>query len=408
MSPCVLEQPAGVALVVGQREQEELAGDELVAALGRLLVGEVEQVAEIARNADLAALALDLGQALDRLAERLLQLGDRDARAREQRRGAAVLLVEHRRQQVLRLDEAVVVAERQALRVGERLLELGRQFVETHAIAPRSGLAMSEMGSCAADSSASARWRGRRIAGGTAAGAAGRARRGHPVARRARAAGNNGGPCLPRAPARRSPAESQSPIESWRLRWRRLTRWRATSRHPDRQGDGALPSSGSPSSAPRRRRGWRWTRSASSSRLLAPPANPEPPMPTADVVDLSRLQFAVDGALPLPVRPADARAVVDPGHHGIGVRDDRQGDLPRHDEVLGEALRHQFRDGRHHRHHDGVPVRHQLGVLLALRRRHLRRAAGARGADGVLPRVDVRRPVLLRLGPAVEGASTCW
>ena len=66
----LLQQPAGVALVVGQRQQEQLAGDELVAALGRDLVGEIEQIAEIARNADLAALALDLGQARNRLGER--------------------------------------------------------------------------------------------------------------------------------------------------------------------------------------------------------------------------------------------------------------------------------------------------------------------------------------------------
>ena len=34
--PVLLEQPAGLALVVGEREQEELAGDELVAALDAL------------------------------------------------------------------------------------------------------------------------------------------------------------------------------------------------------------------------------------------------------------------------------------------------------------------------------------------------------------------------------------
>jgi uncharacterized membrane protein len=56
----------------------------------------------------------------------------------------------------------------------------------------------------------------------------------------------------------------------------------------------------------------------------------------------------------------------------------------------------------------GVPVRHQLGLLLALRRRHLRRAAGHRGADGLLPRIDLHRPVLLRLGPPVASRSTCW
>ena len=65
-----------------------------------------------------------------------LELGHGDAGAGEQRRGAAVLLLEQRGEQVLRLDEAVVVAERHALGVGERLLELGRQLVETHGAFP--------------------------------------------------------------------------------------------------------------------------------------------------------------------------------------------------------------------------------------------------------------------------------
>jgi hypothetical protein len=54
--------------------------------------------------------------------------------AGEQRRGAAVLLREQRREQVLRLDEAVVVAEREALGIGERLLELGGELVEAHVV----------------------------------------------------------------------------------------------------------------------------------------------------------------------------------------------------------------------------------------------------------------------------------
>ena len=130
--PVLLEQAPGLALVVGQREQEHFGGDELVAALLRFLVGQVEQVVEVARNADLAALPFDLGQAVDRLVQRALQRADIDAGARQQRCGAAVLLVEQGQQQVLRLDELVVVADRQALRIGQRLLELGGEFVETH------------------------------------------------------------------------------------------------------------------------------------------------------------------------------------------------------------------------------------------------------------------------------------
>jgi hypothetical protein len=63
--PLFLEQPARRSLVVGERQQEELAGDELVAALRRFLVSQVEQVVQVAGDRDLAAGALDLGQVAD-------------------------------------------------------------------------------------------------------------------------------------------------------------------------------------------------------------------------------------------------------------------------------------------------------------------------------------------------------
>ena len=63
-----------------------------------------------------------------------------------------------------------------------------------------------------------------------------------------------------------------------------------------------------------------------------------------------------------------------------------------------------FAHGRGHRDRAGVPVRDELERLLPLRRRRLRRAAGDRGADRVLPGGDVHRPVDLRLGPAAEAA----
>ena len=57
-------------------------------------------------------------------------------------------------------------------------------------------------------------------------------------------------------------------------------------------------------------------------------------------------------------------------------------------------------------HHHGIPVRHELGLLLALCRRHLRRAAGDRRSHGLLSRGEFRRAVLLRLGPDVEGGTS--
>ena len=57
--------------------------------------------------------------------------------------------------------------------------------------------------------------------------------------------------------------------------------------------------------------------------------------------------------------------------------------------------------GCRHRHHHGIRVRHELGLLFPLCRRRVRRAAGDRRTDGLLPGSDLRRPVFLRLGQAV-------
>jgi hypothetical protein len=46
---------AGFALVVAQREQEHFAGDELIAAFLRFLVGQVEQIAQVAADLHIAA-----------------------------------------------------------------------------------------------------------------------------------------------------------------------------------------------------------------------------------------------------------------------------------------------------------------------------------------------------------------
>jgi hypothetical protein len=62
----------------------------------------------------------------------LCRRGTADARARQERRRAAVLLREQAASRCLRLDEAVVVAQRKTLGVVECLLELGCEFVEAH------------------------------------------------------------------------------------------------------------------------------------------------------------------------------------------------------------------------------------------------------------------------------------
>ena len=111
-------------------------------------------------------------------------------------------------------------------------------------------------------------------------------------------------------------------------------------------------------------------------------------------------------ALSLLVRAANARAVAADRRDGERLRHDGAANLALHDAVLGHTLRYQFRHGRGHGHHHGVPVRHQLGLLLTLCRRHLRSTARDRRADGVLPRGDLRRDLLLRLGSTLKGRSS--
>ena len=79
-----------------------------------------------------AVVALNLGQALDRPGQLLLQARHLGTGTGQQRGGRAVLLVQQGQQQVLGLDELLVAAVGQALGVGEGLLEYGGEFVHAH------------------------------------------------------------------------------------------------------------------------------------------------------------------------------------------------------------------------------------------------------------------------------------
>src|SRR5204862_7027468 len=59
----LLEYSPGVAFVGGGGQQEKLGGNVLVAALLRFLVGDVQEIREIATNHHLARRTLDLRQA---------------------------------------------------------------------------------------------------------------------------------------------------------------------------------------------------------------------------------------------------------------------------------------------------------------------------------------------------------
>ena len=132
----LLRQTARFAFVIAHSKQEHLAGDELIAALLRFLVGKVEQVGQIAANRHLAAVPFDRGQAINRLIERRLERLHIHPGLRQQRSRTAIVLLQQGEQQVLRLDHLVVVTDRQALCIGQSLLKFGGKFVEAHEGSP--------------------------------------------------------------------------------------------------------------------------------------------------------------------------------------------------------------------------------------------------------------------------------
>ena len=130
-------------------------------------------------------------------------------------------------------------------------------------------------------------------------------------------------------------------------------------------------------------------------------------------VELARTQFAMTSLyhflfVPLTLGLAPLVAVMQTLWY-------RSGDeaLAAADSLLRDADAHQLRDRRRDRARPGVPVRHELVGLLGVRRRRLRRAARHRGARRLHARVDVPRPLDLRLGPALapraprDGLALC-
>ena len=106
----------------------------------------------------------------------------------------------------------------------------------------------------------------------------------------------------------------------------------------------------------------------------------------------------------LHLRPAHSWAFHHRGHDGNQVRAHRGRNLQTHGQVLGQTVSDQLRPGRGHRHHPGVPVRHQLVALFDLCRRYFRVAAGHRSHGGLLFGIHLPWRVDLRLEPAVAQA----
>jgi len=120
------------ARVLGRREHEELRGYELVVALLRQLVCLVQETPELVGDMDVARGPLDLGQALQRLAEARAQPVDVDVGHGQQLARGPAFLVQERHHQVDRLDELVIASHGQALGVRQRQLEFAGHLVHSH------------------------------------------------------------------------------------------------------------------------------------------------------------------------------------------------------------------------------------------------------------------------------------
>ena len=126
-----LQDAAGRAFVVGQRQQEQLAGDVGVAPARGFLVGARQHALQLAADLDVV-IALHLRQGLERLLDGRLQPVHGDAGARQQAAGPAVGIGQQRGQHMYGLNVGMIVAGGQALGVRQCLLELGGKFVESH------------------------------------------------------------------------------------------------------------------------------------------------------------------------------------------------------------------------------------------------------------------------------------
>ena len=122
------------ALVLQRRQHEHFAGDELIAALLRQLVGEIEQFQQVAGNLHVAAGSFDLGQTIQHLTKGGPEAGHVDAALGQQRTHRTAILIQQGDHDVHGLYELLVAAERQTLSVREGGLEFAGQFVHSHGV----------------------------------------------------------------------------------------------------------------------------------------------------------------------------------------------------------------------------------------------------------------------------------
>ena len=128
----LLQQFTQLALVSEGRQYEQFAGDIGVLAVLRQFVSNIQQAPEIIGNMDVARHPLHLRQLVEQLAQLGAEQVDVYVCLHQQVTDRAALLIEQRRHQVGGFDELVITANRQALCLGQGLLELAGHFIHAH------------------------------------------------------------------------------------------------------------------------------------------------------------------------------------------------------------------------------------------------------------------------------------
>src|ERR1700681_4808094 len=122
--------------ILERRQHEQLARYELVTALLRQLVGDVEHAVQVVGDVYVPGGAFDPRQPFQQRQQSRAQLIDVRAGLQQQRTHRAAGAVQHRQHQVRGLEELVIAAQRERLRVGERLLEPAGELVHPHGVLP--------------------------------------------------------------------------------------------------------------------------------------------------------------------------------------------------------------------------------------------------------------------------------
>ena len=120
--------------VFNRRQQNQLTGYELVTPLLGQLVGNVEQSTHVVRHGHIAGIALNFRQVLNFLRHGLSYPAGLNPHLFEQRFNGASLLVQQGLHQMHGLDEVMVFANRDGLRIRQRGLQLAGELVDSHVL----------------------------------------------------------------------------------------------------------------------------------------------------------------------------------------------------------------------------------------------------------------------------------